>query len=144
LNVAGYEISADPSRVDIGTVYRFLSEEAYWSPGIPRAVVEKAIANSLCFGVYHGADQVGFARVITDKATFAYLADVFVLKQHRRKGLSKWLVHEVMCHPDLQGLRRFLLVTSDAHSLYAQTGFTSIGNAWRFMEILRPDIYQRS
>jgi GNAT superfamily N-acetyltransferase len=105
-------------------------------------VVEKAIANSICFAVFHGADQVGFARVVTDRATFAYLADVFVLKPHRGKGLSKWLVHEVMCHPDLQGLRRFSLVTSDAHALYAQFGFAPIGDASRFMEVLRPDVYR--
>ncbi len=125
-------------------VFRFLSEESYWSPGVPRAVVERSINNSLCFGVYHGEAQIGFARIVTDRATFAFVADVFILKPHRRKGLSKWLMHEVVAHPDRQGLRRLLLLSSDAHSLYAQFGFTEIGNAWRFMEVLNPDIYGRA
>jgi GNAT superfamily N-acetyltransferase len=144
MNVEGYEISTDPGRIDVGLVFRFLSEESYWSQGVSLDVVDKAVANSLCFGVYHDGGQVGFARVVTDKATFALLADVFVLTPHRGKGLSKWLMHEVMSHPDLQGLRRHLLLTSDAHALYARFGFTEIGNAWRFMEILRPDAYKRS
>lgn len=136
--VAGYQISTDPKRIDVEMVFKFLSEESYWSPGIPRNVVESAIANSLCFGVYQGAEQIGFARIVTDKATFALVADVFILQPHRGKGLSKWLMNEVMQHPDLAGLRRLLLLTSDAHSLYAQFGFTEIDNAWRFMEVLRP------
>jgi GNAT superfamily N-acetyltransferase len=143
MNVAGYEISTDTERLDREVIYRFLAEESYWSPGIPREVVERSIDNSLCFGVYKEGEQVGFARIVTDKATFALVADVFVLESHRGKGLSKWLMHEVVHHPDLQGLRRLLLLTSDAHSLYAQFGFTEIGNAWRFMEVLRPDIYTR-
>jgi GNAT superfamily N-acetyltransferase len=143
MNIPGYEISVDPKRIDTRLVHKFLSEESYWSKGIPLSVVEKAIANSLCFGVFHAAQQVGFARVVTDKSTFALLADVFILPSHRGQGLSKWLMREVIDHPDLQGLRRLLLLTSDAHSLYAQYGFTEIGNAWRFMEVLRPDIYGR-
>jgi N-acetylglutamate synthase-like GNAT family acetyltransferase len=143
MNVAGYEISTDTERLDREVIYRFLAEESYWCPGIPREVVEKSIDNSLCFGIYKEGEQVGFARIVTDKATFALVADVFVLAPHRGKGLSKWLMHEVVHHPDLQGLRRLLLLTSDAHSLYAQFGFTEIGNTWRFMEILRPDIYTR-
>jgi N-acetylglutamate synthase-like GNAT family acetyltransferase len=143
MNVAGYEISTDTERLDREVIYRFLAEESYWCPGIPREVVEKSIDNSLCIGVYKEGEQVGFARIVTDKATFALVADVFVLAPHRGKGLSKWLMHEVVHHPDLQGLRRLLLLTSDAHSLYAQFGFTEIGNTWRFMEILRPDIYTR-
>ena len=139
-----YEVSTDPDRLDVELVFRFLSEESYWSPGIPRAVVERSIKNSMCFGVYHGDAQVGFARVVTDKATFALVADVFILESHRGKGLSKWLMHEVMEHPDLQGLRRLLLLTSDAHSLYAQFGFSEISNAWRFMEVLHPDVYGRT
>ena len=95
----------------------------------------------MCFGVYYSDAQVGFARIVTDKATFALVADVFILNPHRGKGLSKWLMHEVMEHPDLQGLRRLLLLTSNAHSLYAQFGFTEIGNAWRFMEVFYPDVY---
>ena len=141
MSVDGYEISTDQDRLDVEVVFRFLSEESYWSPGIPRAVVERSINNSLCFGVYHGEAQVGFARIVTDRATFALVADVFIVELHRGKGLSKWLMLEVMAHPDLQGLRRLLLLTSDAHSLYAQFGFTEIGNSWRFMEVLNPDVY---
>jgi GNAT superfamily N-acetyltransferase len=142
MNIPGYEISVDPARINVGLVHKFLSEDSYWSKGIPLPVVEKAIANSLCFGVFHDAQQVGFARVVTDKSTFALLADVFILPSHRGRGLSKWLMREVINHPDLQGLRRLLLLTSDAHSLYAQFGFTEIGNAWRFMEVLRANIYE--
>ena len=144
MRVVGYEISTDQDRLDVEVVFRFLSEESYWSPGIPRDVVERSINNSLCFGVYHGEAQVGFARIVTDKATFALVADVFIVEAHRGKGLSTWLLHEVMEHPDLQGLRRLLLLTSDAHSLYAQFGFTEIGNSWRFMEVLHPDVYGRT
>ncbi len=144
MSVVDYEISTDQDRLDVEVVFRFLSEESYWSPGIPRAVVERSINNSICFGVYHGEAQVGFARIVTDKATFALVADVFILEPHRGRGLSKWLMHEVMEHPDLQGLRRLLLLTSDAHSLYAQFGFTEIGNSWRFMEVLYPDVYGRT
>jgi len=144
MSVDGYQISTDRDRLDVDLVFHFLSEESYWSPGIPRAVVERSIDNSLCFGVFHGDEQVGFARIVTDKATFALVADVFILESHRGKGLSKWLMHEVMDHPDLQGLRRLLLLTSDAHSLYAQFGFTEIGNARRFMEVLHPDVYGRT
>ncbi len=144
MSVVGYEISTDQDRLDVDLVFRFLSEESYWSPGIPRAVVERSINNSMCFGVYHGEVQVGFARIVTDKATFALVADVFILEAHRGKGLSKWLMHEVVEHPDLQGLRRLLLLTSDAHSLYAQFGFIEIGNPGRFMEVLYPDVYGRT
>jgi GNAT superfamily N-acetyltransferase len=144
MSVVGYEISTDQDRLDVDLVFRFLSEESYWSASIPRAVVERSITNSMCFGVYQGEAQVGFARIVTDKATFALVADVFILETHRGKGLSKWLMHEVMEHPDLQGLRRLLLLTSDAHSLYAQFGFTAIGDASRFMEVLYPDVYGRT
>ena len=144
MSVVGYEISTDQDRLDVDLVFRFLSEESYWSPGIPRAVVERSINNSMCFGVYQGEVQVGFARIVTDKATFALVADVFILEAHRGKGLSKWLMQVVLEHPDLQGLRRLLLLTSDAHSLYAQFGFTEIGNPGRFMELLYPDVYGRT
>lgn len=139
MKVVGYEVSTDRDRIDVDVVFGFLSQESYWSPGISRAVVEKSIDNSLCFGAYRGEAQVGFARIVTDKATFALVADVFVLEPHRGQGLAKWLLQEVMDHPDLQGLRRFLLLTSDAHSLYAQFGFAEIANAWRFMELLPTD-----
>jgi len=137
-----YEISTDAHRLNIQVIHNFLSEESYWSPGIPRAIVERAIQNSLCFGVYLLTEQVGFARVVTDKSTFALLADVFVLGAHRGKGLSKWLMSCVVGHEDLQGLRRLLLLTSDAHSLYRQFGFKELGNPSRFMEVLRQDIYR--
>jgi GNAT superfamily N-acetyltransferase len=137
-----YEVSTDPHRLDVDVIHTFLTEDSYWSPGIPRATVERAIRNSLCFGVYHTTGQIGFARIVTDKATFALLADVFILEPHRGKGLSKGLMRCVMEHEDLQGLRRWLLLTSDAHDLYRQFGFEDLANTWRFMEILRADIYQ--
>ncbi len=137
-----YEISADPRRLSVEVIHKFLAEEAYWSTGIPRPVVERAIANSLCFGVYNHTTQVGFARVITDKSTFALLADVFILKAHRGKGLSKRLMRCIIGHEDLQGLRRFLLVTSGAHGLYSQFGFEQLANPSRFMEVVRPDVYR--
>ena len=141
--VAGYEISTDRDRINVDLVFHFLSEESYWAPGIPRTVVERSIDNSICFGVYRSEAQVGFARVVTDKATFALVADVFILEGHRGRGLSKWLMHEVMEHADLQGLRRLLLLTSDAHSLYARFGFSEIENTWRFMEVLHSDVNGR-
>ena len=137
-----YEISTDAARFNIQVIHKFLAEESYWSQGIPRTVVERAIQNSLCFGVYLSTEQVGFARVVTDKATFALLADVFILSAHRGKGLSKWLMRSIVGHEDLQGLRRLLLLTSDAHSLYRQFGFQELGNPSRFMEVLRQDIYR--
>jgi GNAT superfamily N-acetyltransferase len=137
-----YEISTDAARFNIQVIHNFLAEESYWSQGIPRTVVERAIQNSLCFGVYLSTEQVGFARVVTDKATFALLADVFILSAHRGKGLSKWLMRSIVGHEDLQGLRRLLLLTSDAHSLYRQFGFQELGNPSRFMEVLRQDIYR--
>jgi len=141
--LAGYEITTDPWRLDVAVIHNFLAVESYWSPGIPRAVVERAIENSLCFGVYHGAAQVGFARVVTDKATIALLADLFIVAAHRGKGLSKWLMRCIVAHEDLQGLRRLLLLTSDAHGLYRQFGFKELGNPSRFMEVLRQDIYMQ-
>jgi N-acetylglutamate synthase-like GNAT family acetyltransferase len=137
-----YEISTDTHRLNVDVVHKFLSEDSYWSPGIPRTIVERAIQNSLCFGVYHRSAQIGFARVVTDKSTFALLADLFILKAHRGKGLSKWLMRCVVGHEDLQGLRRLLLLTSDAHGLYRQFGFEELGNPSRFMEVLKQDIYR--
>jgi N-acetylglutamate synthase-like GNAT family acetyltransferase len=137
-----YEISTDTRRLNVEVIHKFLAEDSYWALGIPRAIVERAIQNSLCFGVYHRAAQVGFARVVTDKATFALLADLFILDLHRGKGLSKWLMRCIVGHEDLQGLRRLLLLTSDAHGLYRQFGFEALGSPSRFMEILRPDIYR--
>ena len=136
-----YTISTERHRLDIAAIHRFLSQ-SYWSPGIPVATVERAIANSICFGLFHDRQQVGFARVVTDTATFAYLADVYVLDAHRGRGLSKWLMEVIMRHDDLQGLRRFMLATRDAHGLYRQFGFVPLGKPSAMMEIVRPDVYQ--
>ena len=130
-----YEISTDRSRIDLDLVHRFLSEEAYWSPGVPRDVVERSIEHSLNFALLYGRDQVGFARVVTDYATFAWLADVFVLDEHRGRGLGRWLVETALSHPDLQGLRRWILATGDAHGLYARFGFRQVASGSRFMVI---------
>jgi GNAT superfamily N-acetyltransferase len=141
---APYEISTDAGRLDVALIHRWLSQESYWAKGVPLGVVERAIANSINFGVYHAKDgQIGFARVISDRATFAYLADVFVLEAHRGKGLSKQMMAAVLAHPDLQGLRRWLLATRDAHGLYEQFGFTLPKAANRFMERVDPDVYSR-
>jgi GNAT superfamily N-acetyltransferase len=132
--VLGYEISTDPARLDLDLIHRFLSREAYWSPGVPRDVVERALANSLCFGLFApGGAQAGFARAVTDRATFAYLADVFVLPEHRGRGLGVWLVETVLAHPDLQGLRRIELATVDAHGLYERFGFEPLRRVERFL-----------
>ena len=131
-----YDISTDPSRLQLDAIHSYLTR-SYWSPGVPRDVVARAIANSMCFGLYLGEEQVGFARVVTDQATFAYLADVYVLEAHRGQGLSKRLVAVIQAHPDLQGLRRFLLATKDAHGLYAQFGFRPLAAPDRMMEIRR-------
>lgn len=138
-----YDISTDPARFDINAIHAYLTQ-SYWSPGIPRETVARAIANSLCFGLYHQGSQVGFARMVTDRATFAYLADVYVLEAHRGKGLAKWLMAEIMAHPDLQGLRRMMLATRDAHALYAQYGFTPLKAPDRMMEKHVPDVYQQA
>ena len=120
-----YRISTDPAQLDIELIHRFLSEESYWARDITLSVVQRSIAHSLCFGLYERERQVGFARVVTDAATFGYLADVFILPSHRRRGLGKRLMAAIMAHPDLQGLRRFMLVTRDAQGLYRQFGFTA-------------------
>jgi len=138
--MAPYEITCDNTRLDISAIHSFLSE-SYWSAGIPRAVVERAISNSLCFGVLCQGQQVGFARVITDKATFAYLADVYILPEHRGKGLSRRLMEQIVRHPDLQGLRRMLLATRDAHALYAKFGFKPLAAPDRIMEVHNPNVY---
>jgi GNAT superfamily N-acetyltransferase len=129
-----YEISTDPSRLQLDAIHAYLTR-SYWSPGIPKDVVATAIANSLCFGLCQGDTQVGFARVVTDKSSFAYLADVYVLEEHRGQGLSKRLVQAVLAHPELQGMRRFLLATRDAHGLYEQFGFKAPAKPQNFMEM---------
>ena len=136
-----YWLSSDLARMDVDVVHDYLSRE-YWSRGIPRDVVERSMQNSVCFGVFCGAEQVGFARVISDFATFAYVADVFVLEQHRGRGLATWLMQFVMQHPRLQGLRRWALATRDAHGLYEKVGFKLL-NPDRWMEIVVPDIYKQ-
>jgi GNAT superfamily N-acetyltransferase len=136
-----YTITTENDRLDVNAIHGYLTT-SYWSPGVPKDTVERSIANSLCFGLFHGSDQVGLARVITDKATFAYLADVYVLEPHRRKGLSKWMLEAIRDHQELQGLRRFMLATSDAHGLYAQFGFTPLANPSRMMEIHAPNVYR--
>ena len=137
------QVSTDKDRLDIGLIHRFLATEAYWSRGIPRATVERAVAGSLCFGGYLDGQQVAFARVVTDGATFGYLADVFVLPEHRGRGHAKTLVATVMAHPKLQGLRRFSLATSDAHELYAAFGFAPPARPETLMEKLEPDVYSK-
>jgi GNAT superfamily N-acetyltransferase len=143
-----YIISADPSWIDVDVVWRFLCEESYWARGywargVPREIVAKSLSHSIPFGVYQVGSpsirkQVGFARVVSDRATFAYLADVFILTEHRNQGLSKRLLEAVLAHPELQSLRRWLLFTADAHSLYEQFGFAPTAYPERIMEIRRP------
>jgi GNAT superfamily N-acetyltransferase len=137
-----YLISTDPKKLQPEKVHAFLTT-AYWSAGIPLAVVKTALSNSLCFGLYHRGEQVGLSRVVTDYSTFAYLCDVYVLEAHRGKGLGQWLVECVMTHPELQDLRRFLLATRDAHGIYANFGFTGLKSVERMMERHDPDVYQR-
>ncbi|MDO6777013.1 GNAT family N-acetyltransferase [Shewanella sp. 3_MG-2023] len=140
----GYVISTDQNKLDISVIHGFISQ-SYWAKGMPITVLAKAIEHSLCFGVFTDEDQqVGFARLITDRATFAYLADVFITDLHRGIGLSKLLIETVISHPDIQGLRRMMLATRDAHGLYAQYGFLPIDNPEILMQIWRPNIYQQA
>jgi ribosomal protein S18 acetylase RimI-like enzyme len=138
-----YEISSEPSRLDIDSIHAYLTR-SYWSPGIPREIVERAARNSLCIGVYERSSgrQIGFARVVTDYATFAYLCDVYVLEEHRGNGLAKAMMLAVMEHPALSGARRVMLATRDAHGLYRQYGFQDVLRNTNLMEIVRPDIYR--
>ncbi|HXD93489.1 MAG TPA: GNAT family N-acetyltransferase [Bacteroidia bacterium] len=136
-----YSISTDIKKLQIAVIHHYLSVESYWAKHIPLEIVKQSIDNSLCFGVYFKNEQVGFARVVTDYATFGYLADVFILETHRRKGLSKWLMEYIMVHPKLQGLRRFSLATRDAHSLYAQFGFKPLSKPESIMEIKHDNFY---
>jgi GNAT superfamily N-acetyltransferase len=138
-----YFVSTDPRLLDVSLIHKFLSEQSYWAPGIPRDVVGRSLENSLCFGLFCDSEQIGFARLVTDRATFAWLADVFVIEAHRGQGLGRWLVGSLLEHPDLQGLRRILLGTRDAHGLYQRFGFTPLAEPSRFLEIHRPDIYVR-
>ncbi len=139
----GFRISTNNDELDLNVIHQFVST-SYWAQGIPKSTLEKAVLNSFCFGVFESSgSQVGFARLITDKATFAYLADVFILESHRGIGLSKWLVKTIVEHPDLQGLRRMVLATRDAHGLYSQYGFKPIENPEILMQIWHPNIYNK-
>ena len=137
-----YRITSDPADLDFDVIYQFISQ-TYWAKGITPQILQKAISNSLVFGVYkEPKQQVGFARVTTDRATFAYLSDVFILESFQGIGLSKLLMQAITTHPDLQGLRRFMLATSDAHGLYSKFGFEEIKNSQSLMQIWKPNIYQ--
>jgi GNAT superfamily N-acetyltransferase len=136
-------ISTDPGRLNLDVIHGFLTN-CYWAKGIPRETVARSIEHSLCFGVYDGSgEQVGFARVVSDFATVAYLGDVFILESHRGRGLSKWMMECITGHPSLQGLRRWILLTRDAHALYAKFGFTPVAKPDRYMELHRPDVYEK-
>jgi GNAT superfamily N-acetyltransferase len=135
-------ISTDRERLSLDVIHGFLTN-CYWAKGIPRETVARSIEHSLCFGIYDGKGaQVGFARVVSDFATVAYLGDVFVLESHRRRGLSKWLMECIVEHPALQNLRRWILLTRDAHGLYSHFGFTPVKAPERYMELHRPDVYE--
>lgn len=139
---AGYRLSFD--EIDAAAAHAFLTT-AYWCEGIPQATVERAIAHSLCIALHaEGQGQVGFARVVTDRTTFAYLCDVYVLEGHRGQGLADGMIQALLAHPDLQGLRRFMLFTRDAHRLYARHGFQPLATPVRGMEIVRPGLYLKS
>ena len=132
-----YLITTDRSRLDVDLIHSFLSTQTYWAVGRSVEVVKRSIDNSFCFGIYRASEQVGFARVVTDFATFAWLADVFVIPEHRARGLAKWLMEVILAHPELQGFRRWVLATKDAHTLYEQFGFIPLHRPERWME--RPD-----
>lgn len=138
-----YEIDDDPGRLDLDVVHGFVAG-SYWAEGVPRDVVERSVANSLGLGLYHGGSQVGFTRAVTDRATFAWVCDVFVLPRHRGRGLGHWMIETLLEHPDLAGLRRFMLATADAHQVYADRGFTPLADPGRYMEIRRSprDLYE--
>ncbi len=139
----GFCISTDPRRLDVDRIHGLLTN-TYWAAGIPKETVRRSLANSLCFGLFLGDEQIGLARVVTDRATYGYLCDVIVAESHRGRGLGRWLVETVMAHPDLSGVRRFQLVTRDLHPLYAEFGFKPSDNPAGHMEIRRPDIYRRA
>lgn len=137
-----FSISTDKSKLDLQAIHHFLSKESYWSQNIPFETVKTASENSLAFGVYHQQKQIGYARIVSDYATVAYLGDVYILPEFRGQGLSKWLMATIMNHPNLQGLRRWILLTADAHGLYKQYGWTEITKPDRWMELHNPDVYK--
>lgn len=143
-NKDNFTISTNKSRLNVEYVHQYLSNRSYWAENIPVDVVQKSIDGSICFGIYVDEAQIGFARVITDSACFAYLADVFIDEQYRGRGLSKWLMEVIMSHPDLQGLRRFMLATRDAHGLYQQFGFSPLSFPERWMHVHNPDVYKKN
>ena len=136
-----FEISTDQSRLQSDVIQKFLADESYWAQNRTTEQTRTAIENSICFGLYHGQRQIGFARVVSDHATFAYLGDVFVLNEYRGRALGKWLMETIIAHPDLQGLRRWTLATRDAHGLYEQYGFGTLVHPERWMERTAPDAY---
>ena len=136
-----FTISLDQSRLQLDAIHRYLSEESYWAKERTRQQTETAMKNSLSFGVYKGEKQIGFARVVTDYATFAYLGDVFILEEFRGRGLSKWLMETIINHPELQGFRRWILATKDAHTLYEKFGFAELRFPLRWMEKTAPNAY---
>jgi len=140
---AAFSISDDKSLLDIPYIHHYLSTVSYWAENIPIEVVRRSVEGALCFGIYHNHQQVGFARMVTDSATFAYLADVFIDEAYRGQGLAKWLMEVMLEHPALQGLRRIMLATRDAHALYAQYGFTPLPQPERFMQLHFPDRYKK-
>ena len=135
-----YRVSTDPTVMDVDAIHAYLSR-SYWAEGVPKDVVARALAGSLSFALLDGNRQIGLARVVTDRATFAYLCDVYVLEEYRGQGLGTWMIEEMMSHPDLQGLRRFVLVTRDAHKLYERVSFKPIENVAGYMEIVRKNPY---
>jgi N-acetylglutamate synthase-like GNAT family acetyltransferase len=142
-----FVISTNKSKLQIDRIHKFLSQEAYWCIGVPKSVVEKAIEGSLCFGVYDESDntaQIGYARLVTDKATFAWLCDVYIENEYRGEGLSKWLMECLLAHPELQGLRRICLATKDAHKLYEKYGFEVTKSPGNWLEIKDNDVYTKS
>jgi GNAT superfamily N-acetyltransferase len=138
-----YRITTDPLQFDRDVIFEFLARQAYWSRNIPHETMEKSLANSLGFALFHRDQQVGFVRVISDYATIAYLGDVFVIPEFRGRGLSKWLMECVMSHPDLQSLLRWILVTGDAHELYKKFGFAALAKPESYMELYNPEVYTR-
>jgi GNAT superfamily N-acetyltransferase len=136
----GFEISTEERRLDRDAIHEFL-RRSYWAAGIPRDVLDRSIDHALCFGLYEGPRQIGFARVITDRATFAYLSDVYVLEEYRGRGLATWLMEAVLSHPDLQGLRRWMLATQDAHALYRKVGFRDLAHPEWLMEMVFSNRY---
>lgn len=138
-----YRLTTDTAAMDLDAIHAYLTR-SYWAEGISQELMARAMAGSLCFGLFDGARQIGFARVITDRATYAYLCDVYVLDEYQGRGLGTWMMQEVMTHPELQGLRRFGLVTRDAHRLYEKCGFAELANPAGHMEIVRPGLYLRA